>query len=448
MTDVSLENADGLGTLGRHQPVSEVEARHEAIADAVLPGQQVGAVALPRDHRFVVSRGQGARVQDESGNWYIDYIVGAGAMILGHAHPAVEAAAIEQLRLGTHFFSLPSPTTLDYVQELVDAIPCAEKVMFTTTGSESTFYAMRIARAHTGRSKILKFEGGYHGSHDYALVSSMPTATTNYPTGKLDTDGVPAGLDESVLIAPFNDLTAVEQIVTGHRNDLAAIIVEPIQRILAPNADFLSGLRRIADENDVVLIFDEVVTGFRLAYGGAQEYFGVKPDLACYGKIVGGGFAQGVVAGRAEVMDAADPSRKSDGHFAFVTGTFNGNPMAAAAANATLQELRKPGVYKKLNGDAADFRKEMQAIIDQHGLTARVLGEGSMWQVLFCAAEPKNHAEYLNADMATTRAFDEVLIRHGLYFIPLVRRLLSIAHGPDEFEVSLRAVDDACRQVA
>jgi glutamate-1-semialdehyde 2,1-aminomutase len=448
MTDAGSESGGGMAPVGRLAETSATEAAHAGQADSYLSGRNHGTTFLPDELRFVVERGEGARVLDESGNWYVDYVIGAGAMILGHAHPAVEAAAIAQVKRGTHFYSLLNGPAMALAQTIVEASPCADKVLFTTTGSEATFYALRLARAFTGRDKILKFEGAYHGSHDYSLVSFAPGRSSNYPAGQPDTNGVPTGLDDSVLIAPYNDLDAVARIVAENADDLAAVIVEPIQRILTPEPDFLAGLRRITEANGSLLLFDEVVTGFRLAYGGAQEYFGVRPDLASYGKVVGGGFAQGAVAGRAEVMALTDPARKNVDAFAYVNGTFNGNPVAAAAALATLEVLREPGTYERLNANAAGLRAEMQKVLDRHALPALVIGEASLWQILFTDSVPRNYAHYIAADMARTKALDEALLRHGLLVMPLIRRLVSTAHGEADFEATLRALDAACREVA
>ena len=450
MTEQTFGQDDGAETavLGRQAAMTPAEIAHMESADSYLPGGGIGTNYLPDETRFVVTRGQGARVQDESGNWYIDYVIGAGAMILGHAHPAVEAATIGQVRQGTHFYSLLNGPAMELAAEIVRTAPAADKVIFTTTGSEATFYALRLARAHTGRSKILKFEGGYHGAHDYALMSMRPGQTSNYPTAQPDTGGVPEGLDETVLIAPYNDLQAVDRIAAEHADDLAGIIVEPIQRILAPEPEFLPGLREIADKRGVVLMFDEVVTGFRLAYGGAQEFYGVTPDIASYGKIVGGGFAQGAVGGRAEIMDLCDPRARKGGDLAFVNGTFNGNPVSAAAALATLSELRKPEVYDRLNENTAQLRHDMQALLDRHGLPALVLGEASLWQILFTERVPRNYAQYIEADMERTKALDQALMKNGVLVIPLVRRIVSTAHTEEDFEATLKALDAACREVA
>ena len=424
------------------------ELTHEEyyeIAEACLPGGGLGGYALPDDVRFVIHKGEGSKLQDVRGNWYIDYVGGAGALILGHAHPALVKAAQEQVAKGLHFFGTLNEAAILLARELVDAIPCAEKIAYATTGSEATFYAMRMARAFTGRNKILKFEGGYHGNHDYSNFSVTPRALSNYPAGQPDTGGIPQSLHESVLVAPYNDLETVRRIVKEHRDDLAAIIVEPAQRIIFPLPDFLPGLRKICDENDVLLIFDEVVTGFRLGYGGAQAYFGVTPDLASYGKIVGGGGPLSCVAGSAEIMDMANPTYKGKPNYAYVNGTLHGNPVAAATGLASLRELSKPGVYEDLHRRSDDFCKACQQVLDRHNKPAIATGEASLWQILFTDKAPVNHADVMNSDGASTRALDVACMKQGLYVLPNVRRFVSVVHTDEDFEETVRALDAACR---
>src|SRR4051794_17016304 len=277
-----------------------------ARARAVLPGGLIGRAGLPQDLRFIPVRGQGARLFDRNGRAYVDYLAGAGALILGHSHPRVTAAIAAQASAGTIFFGSPSEPAIALAERIAAAAPNGEKVVLTTTGSEATQYAIRFARAHLQRDLVLKFEGGYHGNHDSVQISTSRSAPERMPSGLVDSLGVPAAIAESVLVAPYNDVEAVRAIVREHRRNLAAIIVDPIQRGgVFPQPGFLPALRKIADENGVLLIFDEVITGFRLAYGGAQAYFGVTADLVSYGKIIGGGLALGAIAGPAHILDLA-----------------------------------------------------------------------------------------------------------------------------------------------
>ncbi|NIR61410.1 MAG: aminotransferase class III-fold pyridoxal phosphate-dependent enzyme [Gammaproteobacteria bacterium] len=425
-----------------------LHARLYATAEACLPGAGLGGYSLPEDVRFVIRRGRGSRLEDVRGRWYIDYVGGAGALILGHAHPAVVAAVREQAEKGIHYFGTLNEAAIELAERLVSAIPCADKVVYTTTGSEATFYAMRMARAFTGRDKILKFEGAYHGNHDYSTFSIFPSALSNYPMGRPDTGGVPEAVQPTVLVAPYNDLDAAARIVAQHRSELAAVIVEPVQRVIFPQPDFLPGVRRICDENGVLLVFDEVVTGFRLALGGAQEYFGVTPDLASYGKIVGGGGPLGCVAGRADIVDRADPRNKGKPDYAYINGTLHGNPVAAAAGLATLRELERPGFYEDLHAKSDALCRACQSVLDGHGLPAVAAGRASLWQILFMDRAPRSHADVMASDTARAKALDIESIRQGLYVLPNVRRFVSAVHTDEDLEDTVRALDAACGSVA
>jgi glutamate-1-semialdehyde 2,1-aminomutase len=417
-----------------------------ALAQRLLPGASLGAHALPEAERFIIRRGKGSRLQDVRERWYIDFVCGAGALVLGHAHPATTAAIKHQLDRGIHYFGTLNEPCLQLAEMLVEAIPCAEQLIFTTTGSEATFFALRMARAFTKRDKILKFAGAYHGTHD-SVSFSVASAPLDYPLAKAESAGIPAALSDSVLICPYNDLDTARRIVETYRHELAAVIVEPVQRIIFPNESFLPGLRRLCDDNDVLLVFDEVVTGFRLAYGGAQEYFGVTPDLASYGKIVGGGGALGAVAGKAEIIGRADPALKGSKDHAFVNGTFHGNPLASVAGLATLTELCKPGFYRKLNAKADSYRRAFQEVLDRHSLPALVCGDASFWQILFCTHAPHDHADILAAEQARSRALDLACLREGLYVLPHTRRFVSAVHDDADLEESVRALDAACRSI-
>ena len=417
------------------------------IASDSLPGSGLGSYALPEDVRFVIHKGEGSRLQDVRGRWYIDYVGGAGALILGHAFPTVVEAVKEQAERGLHFFGTLNEQCIQLAEQLVPIIPCADRIAFTTTGSEATAYAMRTARAATGRSKVLKFEGAYHGNHDYSAYSVTPTALSNYPQGRPDTGGLPANMVDNVLVSPYNDLATVRKIVEENRDDLAAIIVEPLQRIIMPKEGFLQGLRKLCDENDILLIFDEVVTGFRLALGGAQEYFGVLPDLASFGKIVGGGGPLGCVGGKAEYMDLMNPLNKGKPNYSYVNGTLHGNPIAALAGLATLAELSKPTFFKDLHALADDVCKACQEVLDKNRVPGLALGQGSFWQILFMDKPPVSHADVMNSDMASSRALDLAQMHEGLYVLPNVRRFVSAVHTGQDIEDTVRALDAACKRL-
>ena len=417
------------------------------VAAETLPGAGLGSYSLPDDVRFVIHKGAGSRLQDVRGRWYIDYVGGAGALVLGHAFPTVVDAVKDQAERGIHFFGTLNEQCIQLAEQLVPLIPCFNRVAFTTTGSEATAYAMRTARAATGRSKVLKFEGGYHGNHDYSAFSVTPSALSNYPQGQPETGGLPANMVDNILVSPYNDLDTARRIVEQNCDDLAAILVEPVQRVVFPKDDFLPGLRNICDDNDILLIFDEVVTGFRLALGGAQEYFGVLPDLASYGKIVGGGGPLGCVAGKAEYMDLMNPRNRGNANYSYVNGTLHGNPVAAVAGLATLAELKKPSFYKDLHALADDVSTACQKILDKNRVPAMATGKASFWQILFLDKTPLSHADIMNSDLASSRALDLAQMHEGLYVLPNVRRFVSAVHTGEDIEETVRALDAACKRV-
>lgn len=418
-------------------------ALYEA-AERALPGAGLGGYSLPEDLRFVVAEARGGRLISAEGRDYVDFVGGAGANILGANHPEVVAAVQAQAARALHVFGTLNTAAIALADKLVALIPCAEKLIFTTTGSEATAYAMRIARAFTGRDRVLKFEGAYHGNHDYASFSQFPTAAANYPLATADSGGVPRTLQDTMLVAPYNDLEVVEEVVRSHARELAAILVEPVQRVIFPEPGFLEGLRRVADENDVLLIFDEVVTGFRLALGGAQEWFGVRPDLATYGKIVGGGGPLGCVAGRADVIEHTNPRKKGQPGYAYINGTLHGNPIAAAAGLRTLEILSEPGFHDRLNARAERFYGEMQRVLDRHGWPVIVTGRASLWRFLSAADHPRNQLDILASDEERTKALDLELLRRGVYVLPNVRRFVAAVHSDADFEFALDALDRAC----
>lgn len=413
------------------------------VASRTLPGAGLGGYALPDDARFIIREGRGGRLIDVDGREYVDYNCGAGATIIGHDHPDVISAVQAKVAKGMHFFGTLNETAIELSETLVDIIPCAERVIFTTTGSEATSYAMRIARAVTGRSKILKFEGAYHGNHDYASFSQFPTHAANYPSATSDIGGVPEALEDTMLVAPYNDLATVESILAEHADDIAAIFVEPVQRIIFPKDGFLQGLRDLATKHGIVLVFDEVVTGFRLSLEGAQGYFGVVPDMATYGKIVGGGGPLGCVAGRADLLDATNPARKGQPDYAYINGTLHGNPIAATAGLATLNVLRQPGFYDDFHSRADQFRAAFQDVLAAAAVPAIIPGEASFWQVLFTDTPPQNQMDVLATDMPRSARFDLTLLRNGVYVLPNVRRFFSAAHTDEDLSMTLAAFEVA-----
>jgi glutamate-1-semialdehyde 2,1-aminomutase len=402
-----------------------------------LPGGVLGGYYAPQELAFIVREARGARLSDFSGREYIDYILGSGPLVLGHAHPAVLAAVEAQLRKGTTYFQLSEPT-LALAEEICRAVPCAEQIRFCSTGTEATFLALRLCRAWRKKDKILKFEGGFHGTHDYSLMSVGPRSPKAYPAPTPDSAGIPHAIQENVLIAPFNDLAETEAIIEAHHGDLAAVIMEPFQRLIKPEPGFLEGVRAITRTHGVPLVFDEIVTGFRFAYGGAQEYYGVVPDLAALGKIVGGGFPLAAVVGPRDIMRHLAPDLEGTPEFVAQAGTLNGNPIAAAAGLATLAELRKPGTYDRLFQTGARIKDGLARAAARAGVAASVAGESPVFEIYFTDRPIVDYRSTLAADRGLHAAFTAELIRRGVVKAGQ-KFYVSLAHGEHEIERSLDA---------
>jgi glutamate-1-semialdehyde 2,1-aminomutase len=415
-------------------------------AKQVLPGGTLGNVRFTEGLAFVVREGRGSRVWDMSGNEYIDYLLGSGPMVIGHAHPKVLAAAEEAMRKGTTFFA-QNAYAIELAERIVDAVPCADQVRFVSSGTEATYNCLRVARAYRKRDKILKFEGGFHGMNDYSLMSLTPSGTAPFPSPEPSSGGIPKAVQETVLVAPFNDLTTTEDLMTRHHDELAAVIVEPVQRVLAPAPGFLEGLRELTQRYDIPLIFDEVVTGFRMAYGGAQEYYGITPDLAAIGKIVGGGFPLAAVTGRKELMDVYDVTAVEPGTFLPAVGTLNGNPVAAAAGLATLDVIREPGTYEAYWARGGRLRNGLQQMLDEAEIPATVSGIDLMFDVYFTEEPISDYRSTLSSDKAKNKIFDEALLAHGVLKAP-TKIYVGMCHDDDDVTKTLavfRAGIDALR---
>ncbi|MBI4013846.1 MAG: aminotransferase class III-fold pyridoxal phosphate-dependent enzyme [Candidatus Rokubacteria bacterium] len=420
-----------------------------AAAARYLPGACLGQNALPAELSFVVERGEGPRLFDLSGKSYLDYVLGSGPLLLGHAHPAIVKAVQEQVAKGSTYFWLSEPS-VRLAEEVVRAVPCAEQVRFVSSGTEATMFACRMARTFTRREKILKFEGGWHGLHDYAMVGNWRIPSEQpYPSPPPDVGGIPRGALESVLVAPFNDLEATERIVASHAGELAGIIVEPLQRAIRPRPGFLAGLRDLARRHGALLIFDEVVTGFRLAYGGAQEHYGVVPDLAVFGKALTAGFSLAAIAGRADVLATADPARKGTLEYACLSGTLSGNALACAAGVAALGELRRPGVYPRLHALGERLRSGVEQRAAGLGIPLRALGDGPIAQVFFVdpGADLASERALRAADGKRAGRFGLELLRRGLFVIPNTKLYLSLAHTEADIDWTLDVMEDALHTV-
>jgi glutamate-1-semialdehyde 2,1-aminomutase len=390
----------------------------------------------------IIARGLAGRVWDVSGREYVDLLLGSGPMLVGHAHPEVTQAVLEQLPLGTTFFANNEPA-IQLAAAIVDAVACAEKVRFVSSGTEADLYAMRLARAFRKRDKILKFEGGYHGMSDYGLMSLWPGRPGNFPQAAPDSAGIPASVRDDILVCPYNDLATAQDLIRAHHDEIGGVIVEPMQRLITPEPGFLQGLREITREYGIPLIFDEVVTGFRLAYGGAQEYYGVVPDICTLGKVIGGGFPLAAIAGRDDIMAHLDRGRVSAGDFMPQIGTLSGNPVAAAAGLATLAILRRPGAYERIFANGEAIREGLTSALHSAGIEATVPGEPPMFDAVFSGGRVRNYRDSAMGDATLSKRFNAMVRERGV-FKSDNKIYVSLAH--DEADIAL--ITTAFREAA
>ena len=394
----------------------------------MFPAGSLGEYNLPPELAVVLARGEGARVWDTEGRAFTDFTMGWGSVLLGHAHPAVLEAARAAAAGGSNFAYVSAPA-LALAEEIHRAVACAERVRFCASGTEATAYAARLARAFTGRAQILKFEGAYHGANEIGTASLFPQRLLPFPQAEPTSAGVPRGVLDDVLVAPYNDLAATVELLERHRDGVAAVIVEPLHRCTPPRPGFLAGLREATRARGQLLIFDETVTGFRLAYGGAQEYYGVVPDLAALGKALGAGYPLGAVVGRADVLDLVREDRLGAPDYVWFASSVGGTPVSSAAALAGLAEMRAADTYVRLFAMGERLRTGLRAVLAEAGVTAHVQGDGPLAAVVFTAAEVVDYRSAFRADRTRARRFLLGLFRRGIFLNPMSTKLyLSLAH--------------------
>ena len=394
--------------------MSKIHTQDEWIAKAkdVLPAGGFGNF----DHAIIIARGEGSHVWDEDGGEYIDYLIGSGPMLVGHGHPEVLEAVLQQLPQGMTFFA-NNARGIELADAICEAVPCCEQVRFVTSGGEADMYALRLARAFTGKTKILKFEGGYHGMSAEAQMSLAPTHAVNFPQAVPDSAGIPASVRDEMLIAPFNDLAAVETLLSEH-DDIAAIIVEPLQRIIPPQPGFLAGLRALCDSHHVLLIFDEIVTGFRLAYGGAQERYGVTPDICTLGKIIGGGFPLAALGASREIMKHFDKAVVGGDKWLMQLGTLSGNPVASVAGLKTMEILRRPGQYAALRKIGKRLQDMQSEKLHKAGIAHQIVGDETLFDVLFTQNSCTDYRSTKHAEAERAGLYNLTLRQHGILKSP------------------------------
>lgn len=410
-------------------------------ACAVIPGGVNSPVRACRNvdsQPLFIAEGHGSHLRDVDGREYIDFVLSWGPMILGHAEPSVTAAVREAATRGASY-GAPCPDEVALAEEVTAAMPSLEMVRMVNSGTEATMSALRLARAVTGRDKVLKFIGCYHGHADpFLAAAGSGLATLSIP----GTPGVPAAVTADTLLAPYNSLSAVEELFTRHGGSIAAVIVEPVAAnmgLVPPGAGFLEGLRALTAQHGSLLIFDEVITGFRAAYGGAQARFGINPDLTTFGKIIGGGLPVGAFGGKRRFMERIAPQGD-----VYQAGTLSGNPLAMAAGLATLRLLRNAD-YDALERRTAAFAGELRSILAAKNVPIQVPTLASMFCPYFCEREVVDYADAKRCDQRLFTAFYKQMRAQGVYLAPsgFETGMVSFAHTDDDFSKAL----DAARAV-
>ncbi len=416
-------------------------------AQSVIPG---GVNSPVRAFRAVggiprfIDRAEGAYIYDVDGNRYIDYVGSWGPMILGHAHPHVIRAVMAAAARGTSF-GAPTELEVRLAEAVVQAVPSMELVRFVNSGTEATMSAIRVARAYTGREMVVKFAGCYHGHADMLLVSAGSGVMT---LGMPDSPGVPPGATATTLVAPYNDAATFEQLLAQYRGQIAAVIVEPVagnMGCVPPVAGFLQSLRTTTEREGILLIFDEVMTGFRVAYGGAQQRYGIKPDLTCLGKVVGGGLPAAAYGGRGDIMAMVAPSGP-----VYQAGTLSGNPLAMAAGLAQLELLRDSAVYDQLEDMGARLEHGISDAAHSQDVATVATRVGSMFSHFFTDWPVVDETSAKRADIVLFARYFQAMLRRGIYLAPsqFESVFVSLAHSADDIEQTIAAAREAFGDVA
>ncbi|WP_457638988.1 glutamate-1-semialdehyde 2,1-aminomutase [Persephonella sp.] len=390
-----------------------------------------------------IAKGKGSRVWDVDGNEFIDYVLSWGPLILGHAHDQIINAIKQVSNYGTSF-GAPTELEIEMAKAVVEAVPSVEMVRFVNSGTEATMSAIRLARGYTGKKKIIKFDGCYHGHGDSLLVSAgSGVATLGIP----GTPGIPEELAQLTIVLPYNDIDAVEEAFKKHGDDIACVIIEPVagnMGVVAPSREYHQRLREITKEYGALLIWDEVMTGFRLALGGAQELYGIEPDLTTMGKVIGAGLPVGAYGGKREIMMHIAPEGP-----VYQAGTLSGNPLAMAAGLRQLQILKEKNPYPELDHKGDRLEKGFKELIDKYGIKATVNRVGSMITMFFTDREVKNFEDAKSSDLQLFNRFYRLMLEKGVYLAPsqFEASFLSTAHSDEDISKTLNAVEDSFKEL-
>ncbi len=395
--------------------------------------RSVGLEPLYIDH------GKGSHIWDVDGNEYIDFISSWGPLIIGHAHPKVETAILSELKKGTSYGAC-NAREVEMAQMICNFFPSIEKVRMVNSGTEATMSAIRLARGYTGKSKIIKFEGCYHGHADSFLIQAGSGLATFGETGSA---GITQQTAENTLVATYNDIESVKRLIEAFPNDIAALILEPVMGnmgLILPEEGFLKALREITETAGILLIFDEVISGFRASKGGAQEFFGVRPDLTCLGKIIGGGLPVGAFGGKAEIMNALSPLGP-----VYQAGTLSGNPLALSAGIAMLEELAEPTFYERLEAIGEKFEALIRPLLDKYSEHVSFNRMGSLSTLFFRKGGVRSNADSKACDTKLYATYFRAMLEEGIYLPPsqFECMFLSIAHSDEDLERTAKAMEKA-----
>ena len=412
-------------------------------AKRLMPGGVNSPVRAFSPYPFFTKYAKGSHIVDIDGKEYIDYCMGYGPLILGHAHSQVIEAVKEQLEKGT-LYGTPTEQEVELAELVCKAVPCAEMVRLVSTGTEATMSAIRAARGYTGRKKIVKFEGCYHGAHDYVLVRAGSGATT---FGMPNSLGVPDETTRNTLVLPYNDVEVLERTIEREGDDIAGVIVEPVignAGVILPKDGYLKRIRELTKDKGVVLIFDEVITGFRLALGGAQEYYGIIPDMVALGKVMGGGFPIAAFGGRREIMEIIAPSGR-----VYQAGTFSGNPISVVAGLATLKSIKakRESFYQELDLKRGIICDAVKDLAEDMNFLIQVNGVASMFQLFFTGDKVIDYESAMKADKVKFANYHKKLMEKGAFVPPsqFETCFISSAHSKEDIEVSVEIISDALR---
>ena len=415
-------------------------------AKKVLPGGVNSPVRAFEPYPFFVENAQGSKMFSVDQTTYLDYCMAYGAMLLGHAQPDIMEAVKNQLPKGS-LYGAPTEKEVQFAELISEVSPCMEMLRLVNSGTEATMHAIRAARGYTGRKKIVKFEGCFHGSHDSVLVKAGSGATT---FASPDSLGIPEETTQNTIVVPYNNVEAIEEAAKHMGNDIAAVIIEPVLAnvgLILPEKDYLNYLRKVTSEYGILLIFDEIITGFRLALGGAQEYFNVKPDMVTLGKVLGGGFPLAAFGGKKEIMQNISPIGK-----VYQAGTFSGNPVSMTAGLTTLNILskKKNEIYPKLSKNCTELKTALTDLAKTHRLEAQIYNIASMYQIFFTSNPVTDYACAKNANTRMFTAYFNELMKQGVFIPPsqFETCFLSTAHTEEDLKHTIVAFDKALAKAA